>query len=177
MRVPPDEVVLGWPTPNYVDPEERGPALYVVAGLCSFLATLAVGLRLYTRVFIRRWFGYDDVCIALSFVRVQSFLLLRFWRVHCMSVWMAPPLTTATHFLQILSFLSRRRHSDSLTSTEANHLPYRYAALDSLPPSCSVMLSSVGISTSTTFPLTPSLVSLCAIPIECLALDTSLQRP
>jgi len=76
MRIPPAEVVLGWPTPNYIDPEERGPALYIVAGLCSFLITLAVGLRLCTRVFIRRWFGYDDAFIALSFVCVQSHSLL-----------------------------------------------------------------------------------------------------
>ncbi|KAF1988795.1 hypothetical protein K402DRAFT_419144 [Aulographum hederae CBS 113979] len=66
MRYPPSEVLEAWPAPNYVDPETRGPALYVVTGLFSAFVLLAISLRLYARLVIRRWFGADDVFILLS---------------------------------------------------------------------------------------------------------------
>jgi len=62
------EVLATWPTPNYVDPVTRGSALYIVNGIWLFLATVAVTLRLYTRIWIRNWFGLDDAFILLALV-------------------------------------------------------------------------------------------------------------
>jgi hypothetical protein len=68
MRLPPTEVLLNWPTPNYDHPVTRGDALLVVNAVFIGLATITVGLRLYTRLFIKRWFGIDDVFILLALV-------------------------------------------------------------------------------------------------------------
>jgi hypothetical protein len=57
-----------WPKPNYVDPVRRGPALYIVNGIFFSLATTAVFLRMYTRIFVRKWFGIDDAAILAGWV-------------------------------------------------------------------------------------------------------------
>ncbi|EDU49863.1 integral membrane protein [Pyrenophora tritici-repentis Pt-1C-BFP] len=66
MQLPPLDVILSWPTPNYVDPETRGPALIIVNAIFMTLATLTVCARLYTRLVVKRWFGIDDVFILLA---------------------------------------------------------------------------------------------------------------
>jgi len=66
MQLPPLEVLLSWPTPNYVDPETRGPALIIVNSFFITLVVLTVCARLYTRLVIKRWFGIDDVFILLA---------------------------------------------------------------------------------------------------------------
>ena len=62
------EIVTGWQTPNYVNPITRGPELWIVIGIFLFLASLAVGVRLYTRIFVRHWFGFDDALLIFSLV-------------------------------------------------------------------------------------------------------------
>jgi hypothetical protein len=62
-------VIASWPRPNYVDPETRGDSLYYINSTFLFLATVAVSLRLYTRIWIRNWFGLDDAFILVSLVR------------------------------------------------------------------------------------------------------------
>jgi hypothetical protein len=71
MKLPPLEVIAKWPTPNYTHPVTRGNALLVVN--CAFcgLAIITVGLRLYTRAVIKRWFGLDDIFIILALVRAR----------------------------------------------------------------------------------------------------------
>jgi hypothetical protein len=69
MKTPPESAFSQWPPANYVNPKTHGPALLVVNSLFLALSTIIIGLRIYTRVFIQRWFGLDDalVCAALVF--------------------------------------------------------------------------------------------------------------
>ena len=66
MQLPPVDVLLGWPTPNYIDPETRGPALLIVNSILISLTILVVIARLYTRIVIKRWFGIDDIFILFA---------------------------------------------------------------------------------------------------------------
>ncbi|KAH6878515.1 hypothetical protein BKA58DRAFT_96979 [Alternaria rosae] len=66
MQLPPVDVLLSWPTPNYIDPETRGPALLIVNSILIALTVLTVAARLYTRLVIKRWFGIDDVFILIA---------------------------------------------------------------------------------------------------------------
>ncbi|RAR01158.1 integral membrane protein [Stemphylium lycopersici] len=66
MQLPPYDVLLSWPTPNYDNPPTRGPALVIVNSIFISLATLTVAARLYTRIVIKRWFGIDDIFIVLA---------------------------------------------------------------------------------------------------------------
>lgn len=76
VRDIPLSVLFSFPTPNYVDPVTRGPALIIVNAIFLSLCTIALLLRLYTRVFIKRWFGSDDVFIILAYVGTLSLSLL-----------------------------------------------------------------------------------------------------
>jgi hypothetical protein len=71
MQLPPVEILLTWPTPNYDDPVTRGPALVIVNAIFIALVLLTVAARLYTRLVIKRWFGWDDVFILLALVSVR----------------------------------------------------------------------------------------------------------
>lgn len=69
MRSIPPNVILSWPTPNYTNPTTRGNALLIVNVAFISIAITVVGLRLYTRIWIKRWFGTDDAFIVLALVR------------------------------------------------------------------------------------------------------------
>lgn len=70
MRSPPAEVVASWPTPNYVDPERRGPESVVVQSILVFAVTAILIIRLYARTVITRaGIGLDDAMIIVSWVR------------------------------------------------------------------------------------------------------------
>lgn len=58
-----------WPTPNYVNPVTHGPADIVIILLLLALVTIFLCIRFYTRLFITRGFGVDDVLVILAFVR------------------------------------------------------------------------------------------------------------
>ncbi|GAB1318381.1 hypothetical protein MFIFM68171_08591 [Madurella fahalii] len=60
MRVAPPEVQATWPSPNYIDPETRGPALLIVQLITFPIALLCLALRLYVRLVIMRKSGWDD---------------------------------------------------------------------------------------------------------------------
>jgi hypothetical protein len=66
--MPPLSVIIGWPTPNYVDPEKRSSGEFAIGAIFFALATVVVFLRLYARLFIRRWFGLDDFFICFAWV-------------------------------------------------------------------------------------------------------------
>lgn len=68
MRIPPLEVFLAWPTPNYVDPVTRGPALIIINVIFMVLMTLAVILRFYSRYTCKRWLGWDDFFIGIALI-------------------------------------------------------------------------------------------------------------
>jgi hypothetical protein len=58
--------ILSWPTPNYENPEQRLPFLYPINGIVFALATVAIVMRMYARVVVRRWFGWDDGLILVG---------------------------------------------------------------------------------------------------------------
>ena len=68
MRNIPVSVMITWPRPNYVDPETRGNSIIYVLSPFLFVSATTVGLRLYTRTVVNRWFGWDDVLIILGLV-------------------------------------------------------------------------------------------------------------
>lgn len=69
MRDIPIDVYLSFPSPNFDDPQTRGPALVIVNSIFISLVIIAVALRIYTRVYIKRWFGSDDYFICAALVR------------------------------------------------------------------------------------------------------------
>jgi len=71
MPLVPPSVVALWPKPNYENPETRGPEVTIVGSVFLALATLAVGIRLYTRIFVRHWIGLDDILVAISLVSIE----------------------------------------------------------------------------------------------------------
>lgn len=60
--------LLKFPPPNFVNPEVRGNGLTILNAVFLGLATIFVALRLYSRLYVRKWFGLDDVLIVLGFV-------------------------------------------------------------------------------------------------------------
>ena len=65
----PAEIVAKWPPPNYVDPPTRSIiALCVPKSILIGIAMISVGLRLWTRIYKRRWLGLDDVLLILAAV-------------------------------------------------------------------------------------------------------------
>lgn len=81
MRFPPIEVWLNWPRANYDNPQTSGNALIISNVIFMILTILAVGLRLYTRIVVKRHLGYDDGAIVIALVGHQhlvSFTQLTF---------------------------------------------------------------------------------------------------
>lgn len=72
MRFNHPELIPTWPKPNYVDPVTRGPLLYIINGIFFGLATITIIVRLYTRIFVRRWVGLDDYLITFAWVCPQQ---------------------------------------------------------------------------------------------------------
>lgn len=64
----PLSALQNWPTPNYVNPERRGPAATIIVSVLLGLVTLILVVRIYTRVRISRGFGLDDVLIIFAYV-------------------------------------------------------------------------------------------------------------
>ncbi|KAK2031092.1 hypothetical protein LX32DRAFT_557779 [Colletotrichum zoysiae] len=60
MRFPPATVMLSWPSPNHVNPVERGPALMVVELASLSVALFCLCLRLYVRFFVVHKTWWDD---------------------------------------------------------------------------------------------------------------------
>lgn len=75
MRIPPLDVILSWPAPDYEHPQTRGEALLVVIVIFSVLVVAAVAGRFYSRLKINKWFGWDDIFIAFALVGFEVLLL------------------------------------------------------------------------------------------------------
>lgn len=73
----PLSTLQNWPTPNYVNPERRGPAATIVVSVLLGLVTLILIIRIYTRVRISRGFGLDDVLIIFAYVRLSRVAFVR----------------------------------------------------------------------------------------------------
>lgn len=68
MQLPPPEVLLTWPTPNYQDPVTRGNAVLVTSIVFVILSTIVTALRVYTRLRITCTAGLDDIMILIGLV-------------------------------------------------------------------------------------------------------------
>ncbi|KAF2397694.1 hypothetical protein EJ06DRAFT_558694 [Trichodelitschia bisporula] len=98
MRTPPPEVIARWPRPNYEDPETVGPELTMVGAVFLAAAAVSVALRVWTRLRVTKWFGWDDalVCLGLIFsIGVNVVFNLGVsqykWARH---IWDIPPMNT-----------------------------------------------------------------------------------
>ncbi|KAF1831226.1 hypothetical protein BDW02DRAFT_591285 [Decorospora gaudefroyi] len=58
--IPPLDVILQWPTPNYDDPVTRSQAVLIVSCVLGAFMFLVVGARLWARAIIQRNAGLDD---------------------------------------------------------------------------------------------------------------------
>jgi hypothetical protein len=61
--------MLSWPTPNYDNPVTLGNGLLVSSLVLGITATLLVAARLYTKAFVLRQPGADDVLVVVGLVR------------------------------------------------------------------------------------------------------------
>ena len=64
---PPPEVIASW-KPNYVNPELQGEGIVYMEIALTVLCFLVVGLRIYTRVFLSKSYGWDDTVIIFNLV-------------------------------------------------------------------------------------------------------------
>ena len=74
MRPFPSSFLASWPAPNYIDPETNPatPALYVITAIFLVLSSGALCCRMYSRIVIRNWFGWDDLFVIVAFVRRRA---------------------------------------------------------------------------------------------------------
>ncbi len=85
MQLPPIEVLLSWPPPNYVDPKDvRGPQLLIITFVLFPIALISVALRTFTRLYISKSFGADDWFLLVAVVptaacAVLTILALQKW--------------------------------------------------------------------------------------------------
>lgn len=68
------DVIALWPPGNYDTPTTRGNGLYVVTAIFLLIATVSLSARLYSRIWIRRFFGPDDALILFAYVRKQGII-------------------------------------------------------------------------------------------------------
>lgn len=61
-----------WPIPNYENPETRGNDVAFIHGALYSVVFLVVLVRMYTRLFISRSFGFDDFFILVAMVRITA---------------------------------------------------------------------------------------------------------
>lgn len=66
MRLPPLEVLLTWPKPNYDNPVTRGNELVLITVILFPIAIGMVLLRVWTRLRLSKSFGADDVVLLIS---------------------------------------------------------------------------------------------------------------
>lgn len=72
---PSPEYISTFPRPNYVNPETRGPSSIVIGIILVSLVTVIIGLRVFTRRFVSRGFGLDDILILAAYVSRYSLVL------------------------------------------------------------------------------------------------------
>jgi hypothetical protein len=61
-------IIASWPQPNYIDPITRGWDFLAANLILLGFVVLVVSLRIYTRLFISRYFGLDDVLMCAATV-------------------------------------------------------------------------------------------------------------
>ncbi|KAK2042027.1 hypothetical protein LZ31DRAFT_624758 [Colletotrichum somersetense] len=87
MRFPPATVMLSWPSPNHVNPVERGPALMVVELASLSVALFCLCLRLYVRFFIVHKTWWDDWLMIAATLLEDSSSWLIIPKINCLPAW------------------------------------------------------------------------------------------
>ncbi|KAG9777535.1 hypothetical protein ABEF93_000394 [Exophiala dermatitidis] len=102
---PPPSVVASWPRPNYIDPDTRGPALEYICIIFSAVAVVVLAARLYSRLFITRAPGLDDLLAVLAlFASIALSVLVIIGNKLYYSgrhVWDIPPSTFVPHRINV----------------------------------------------------------------------------
>lgn len=84
MQLPPAEVLLSWPTPNYKDPVTRGHQLEILTFILFPIAMLMISLRTFTRLHLTKAWGIDDILLLCAVppalvIAVSSIVAVRGW--------------------------------------------------------------------------------------------------
>jgi len=72
MQLPPASVLATLPPPNYINPETRGNAKVIINIVLYSILICFIGLRIFTRTHLRKFFGKDDVLILVALVFPRS---------------------------------------------------------------------------------------------------------
>ncbi|KAL7626169.1 hypothetical protein AAE478_002939 [Parahypoxylon ruwenzoriense] len=76
MQLPPASVLASWPTPNHVNPETRGHVGMIISLLLIGLVTIILAIRLYSRKWLTRGFGLDDIFILFAYFPATAFTII-----------------------------------------------------------------------------------------------------
>jgi hypothetical protein len=77
MQLPPPEVLLTWPAPNYIDPADvRGPQIIIITAILFPITVLLVALRIFTRARISKSFGLDDCFLVAALLPTAACTIL-----------------------------------------------------------------------------------------------------
>ncbi|ESZ92858.1 hypothetical protein SBOR_6766 [Sclerotinia borealis F-4128] len=68
MQLPPPQILSTFPQPNYIDPVTRGPLLLIITVVFLPIVYIVVGLRTFTRLYLSKHFGVDDVFLLIALV-------------------------------------------------------------------------------------------------------------
>ncbi|KAK7970434.1 hypothetical protein PG996_001137 [Apiospora saccharicola] len=129
MIIPPLSVIASWPRPNYVNPESQGPAGVGVGSTLIVLVTITLLLRLYTRRWISKGFGLDDILIACAYVPALAFTVIGIvgerklgWGRH---IWDVPSVDSVTSLKTSLATLILFDAATSLTKLSMLAMLYK----------------------------------------------------
>ncbi|KAH7082857.1 hypothetical protein BKA63DRAFT_138914 [Paraphoma chrysanthemicola] len=70
------EVMLSWPTPNYINPETRPNTITVLALVCGTINVLLLLARLWVRIFHQRNPGWDDWIILAATIPTAAMTVM-----------------------------------------------------------------------------------------------------
>jgi hypothetical protein len=67
IHVPP-EVIAGWPSPNHVNPVERGWGAPIALSILLILTILVYVARMWARLTMTKNAGVDDILISIAMI-------------------------------------------------------------------------------------------------------------
>jgi hypothetical protein len=67
---PPPEVLLSWPNPNFVNPEERGWEAPIVLIVMMVITSIIFIARLWARFMVAKNLGLDDILMGIAMLPV-----------------------------------------------------------------------------------------------------------
>ncbi|TVY75578.1 hypothetical protein LSUE1_G004653 [Lachnellula suecica] len=76
MQLPPAWYLATLPPPNYVDPVTRGNAKVIINIILYSILICFIGLRIYTRTHLRKFFGIDDILILVALIPTSVFFII-----------------------------------------------------------------------------------------------------